>query len=57
MALERVGVVEETGAALLAGWTLEKTDMVREPDQSHAMVERLNADFVSVCERVFGQAA
>lgn len=41
-ALEGVWVVEETAAASLANWTLEKTDMVREDGRVRPALDCLN---------------
>lgn len=41
-ALEQVHVVEETAAALLTGWTLEKIDLVCQHEEGRTMADRLN---------------
>lgn len=56
-ALERVHVVEETAAASLAVWVLEKIDTVRERDEARATVERLNTDLMALFNQVFAHAS
>lgn len=55
--LDSVCVVEQTAAASLSSWTVEKTDMVCKRSESCATVECLTINLAEVCEQAYGQMA
>lgn len=55
--LERMHVVEDTAAASLVGWNLEKFDIYRLREESCTMVDCFNTNFAPICEQVSSKAA
>lgn len=55
VASERVHVTEESPAALLTGWSLEKIEMVCKHHEACTTVRHFNIDLTAAFEQVFGQ--
>lgn len=49
--LKRIRVVEESAAVSMAGWTLEKFDMIHERDDLGTTGEHLNSDLKGLCKQ------